>query len=114
MTRADRAERRREALRREADWLLRVAKDATRYHQPQGEHTMTDPTNDRPTTTEARIVTMFRPGSALADLAAAICELDASCREQRDTIERLTGERDRARDLAARLEADIAELVGRE
>lgn len=92
---------------------------------------MTD--TDQPATTEARVVTTFRPGTVLADLARVLAELDVSCREQRETIDRLTaerdllaaenkalsedvdeiidrltGERDRARDLAARLEAEIA------
>ena len=68
---------------------------------------MTD--TDQPATTEARVVTTFRPGTVLADLARVLAELDTSCREQRETIDRLIGERDRARDLAARLEAETAQ-----
>ena len=72
MTRADRAERRREALRREADWLLRVAKDATRYHQPQGEHPMTD--TDQPIPEGAQSMSM--ESTSTSDLDAELASLE--------------------------------------
>ena len=61
-------------------------------------------------TTDRHGVDYGRPGTRsiatiLADLARAIADLT---REHTETVDRLVGERDRARDLAARLEAELA------
>ena len=66
-------------------------------------------TTDQPTT-DQHAVDYGRPSTHLAALAAAIADITANNQTQHETIERLTGERDRARDLAARLEAEIAQL----
>ena len=94
MTRAD---RNRAALQKHADWLLKVAKDATRYHpqpqpptQPQGEHPMTD--TDQPTT-DRHAVDYGRPSTHLAALAAAIADMTTAVEETRDVARRAVAEK---------------------